>query len=422
MVIPCYNKAGYIDDMFRSVCGQTYDDIELVIVNDGSDDGTREKILCWLPKFSERGFETVFIDRENTGVSKAVYNGLSCVTGGYVCICDCDDILRADYVSKMAAVLDGGAAVNWVICNIPENSILNEAVKENVLYAYLLHVMPWGVPYKLIRTSFLKECAVLESFIGSRFTQEPQINLPLALSGSAPAIINERLYVYRKIEGSIFSASIKDGEAAARFWNIQNDLILQILETHKRDSKVNKQICEIHKHHICYTYTKAQVYADGFYASVRESGLLNPPQTVFFDRLYNNYGVAAAHDYYIRSIFNLISRGAGMAEVFEREGVQITACAALSETARGFLPLFTAYVKFTRYWDIAAENGKTVNGQTVSEPDYESLRNDDIIVIFAEKPDVVDEISKKCGGAQVFRYADLCNYVYYKGSAYNEQR
>ena len=56
MVMPCYNKVDYIAEMFDSIISQEWDNIELILVNDGSTDGTREVIAEYEQRFSARGF------------------------------------------------------------------------------------------------------------------------------------------------------------------------------------------------------------------------------------------------------------------------------------------------------------------------------------------------------------------------------
>lgn len=76
MVVPCYNKVNYIGEFFQSVYDQVWDNIELILVNDGSTDGTREIIRQWEPRFVRRGYSVQIIDQENRGVFGAIKAGL----------------------------------------------------------------------------------------------------------------------------------------------------------------------------------------------------------------------------------------------------------------------------------------------------------------------------------------------------------
>ena len=211
MVIPCYNKVGYVDDMFQSVYNQEWDNIEIIIVNDGSTDGTREKMDAWESRFKERGYDVIIIDQENLGVGTAVRNGLLKITGDYICVPDCDDILSPYYVSHMAEVLENNFSVQWVWCNISKESMIHKIRnRSKLLLLLLLEYNNWSVCFKLVRTSYIEKCRVLDTFIESRITQEPQINIPLAAGGAWPHFLCEYLYSYNTtVESSIRNSSQK---------------------------------------------------------------------------------------------------------------------------------------------------------------------------------------------------------------------
>ncbi len=86
VIIPVYNGEKYIQRCVDSVLNQTYSDIEIIVINDGSTDNT-ENIL---KSYSN----IVLINKENEGVSKARNTGLSLAKGDYVYFCDADDYLE----------------------------------------------------------------------------------------------------------------------------------------------------------------------------------------------------------------------------------------------------------------------------------------------------------------------------------------
>lgn len=92
IVMPAYNSAGTIKKSVESVLGQTYSNIELVIVNDGSKDDT-ETIVKELMKNDSR---IKFISVPNGGVSKARNTGIDNATGDYIGFIDSDDTIDND--------------------------------------------------------------------------------------------------------------------------------------------------------------------------------------------------------------------------------------------------------------------------------------------------------------------------------------
>ena len=88
VIIPVYNGEKYIQRCIDSVFNQTYSNVEIIVVNDGSTDNT-ENIL---KKYSN----IVLVNKKNEGVSKARNTGFSLATGDYVYFCDADDYLEKD--------------------------------------------------------------------------------------------------------------------------------------------------------------------------------------------------------------------------------------------------------------------------------------------------------------------------------------
>ena len=97
IIIPCYNVGEYIEKCIRSICAQSYRNLQIIAVNDGSKDDTLEK-LQHLSKNDER---VEIIDKKNEGVSTARNDGINAAQGNYVIFVDGDDYLAPDYVEYM---------------------------------------------------------------------------------------------------------------------------------------------------------------------------------------------------------------------------------------------------------------------------------------------------------------------------------
>ncbi len=102
VIIPCYNMGGYIDEAVDSALAQTFTDIEIIIIDDGSDDTmTKSKLQNYLrPK-------TRVIHMQNSGVAAARNRGISEATGCYILPLDADDRIAPTFVEKACYVLDG---------------------------------------------------------------------------------------------------------------------------------------------------------------------------------------------------------------------------------------------------------------------------------------------------------------------------
>lgn len=95
VIIPCYNVEKYVRECVDSVLNQTLKDIEIIIINDGSTDGTRQV----LKEYEE--IENVHIlDQENMGLSASRNKGLDMASGKYVYFLDSDDEIESDVLES----------------------------------------------------------------------------------------------------------------------------------------------------------------------------------------------------------------------------------------------------------------------------------------------------------------------------------
>lgn len=92
IIIPCYNQAEYLTESFESALQQTYKNIEIIIVNDGSSDNTKD-IARELPY-------NILINQDNKGLSFARNEGIRCSTGDYILTLDADDKISPDFIEK----------------------------------------------------------------------------------------------------------------------------------------------------------------------------------------------------------------------------------------------------------------------------------------------------------------------------------
>ncbi|MDR3294333.1 MAG: glycosyltransferase family 2 protein [Clostridiales Family XIII bacterium] len=206
MVVPCYNKAPYVEGMMQSIYVQKWDNIELILVNDGSTDGTREIIGEWEPKFIERGYEVVIIDQKNQGAAAAVYKGMQHMSGEYFCTVDCDDRLDPAYVSTMAGWLVEHLEYEWAACGCAYTLEKGEKVNiaqfdckpdmPQILENYMFYRIITSACVYIVRTNYIKKCEVLNVHTMPCVSQEPQIIVPLAAGEGKLKYFEEALYLY----------------------------------------------------------------------------------------------------------------------------------------------------------------------------------------------------------------------------------
>ncbi len=100
VIIPCFNASRFIADAIASVLDQTYPRVEIIVVNDGSSDGSRELLRQLEPLVT-------VIDQTNSGRSAARNRGLDSSAGELVLFLDADDILERNHIATLVESLEG---------------------------------------------------------------------------------------------------------------------------------------------------------------------------------------------------------------------------------------------------------------------------------------------------------------------------
>ena len=115
IITPCYNGEKYLGRFFQSILDQTYPDVELIFVNDGSTDNTEGIALEYGEKLKARGYGFTYIFQSNSGQSAAVNQGLKLFKGDYLNWTDSDDFLTTDSIEKRVRFLEDNPEVGLVI-------------------------------------------------------------------------------------------------------------------------------------------------------------------------------------------------------------------------------------------------------------------------------------------------------------------
>ncbi len=109
VVIPCYDLGRYVDKAVESVLAQTFQDFEIVVVDDGSTDPTTTRLLSDYDRPRTR-----VVSIAHRGLAAARNVGIAETTGPYVCALDADDRLEPTFLEKAARLLDEDASIDFV--------------------------------------------------------------------------------------------------------------------------------------------------------------------------------------------------------------------------------------------------------------------------------------------------------------------
>lgn len=121
IIVPVYNAQKGLSRCLESICSQTYQELEIIVLNDGSTDDS----LAICEQFRAKDPRIVVVDKENEGVSRTRNAGLTLAQGDYIQFADSDDALDPDYTQNLVqAALQHNAdlviAPYWMV--IPSNS------------------------------------------------------------------------------------------------------------------------------------------------------------------------------------------------------------------------------------------------------------------------------------------------------------
>lgn len=218
VIIPAYNIAKYLPATLAAVRNQTFDDFEIIAVDDGSTDETYDV----LQSFSiENPGRMIIIHQDNRGVSAARNAALQKASGEYIAFVDSDDLLERNYLRSLLEAAEASRA-DMVKCSYEwfddaDGRVLGSvsAAERNVEYAvgkkYVFHYCIWA---SLYRTDFLKNYNILFS-VGEQMEDSPFSLLTNQLAGRV-SIVDRVLYHHR-----VHASSIMDNVAKA----VKNPLI-----------------------------------------------------------------------------------------------------------------------------------------------------------------------------------------------------
>lgn len=227
IIIPCFNTEKYIIKCLTSISEQTYKNIEVLLVNDGSTDNTAS--ICKNFVKTDNRFKIITL-KKNYGPAYARNTGLDFVTGNYVCFIDSDDYVDKNYISKLLNVAikhkaDITECQNYCLIGDKLTSKYNDkeykcteiiSTGQEILRNYLKHATPRistsSVYNKLYKIDLFKNNHIAFDPKLTRF-EDSDIMYQLYAKTTKHVYITDKLYFHVHREKSIMRTfeSSKDG-------------------------------------------------------------------------------------------------------------------------------------------------------------------------------------------------------------------
>jgi len=203
VIIPCYNHGQFLSEALDSVMQQTYQNFEIIIINDGSDDPETLRVLesVNLP-------DSIVLHKTNGGASSARNYGIEKSTGEYILTLDADDRFEPSFTEKAVSILNNNPETGMVTCYVKrcngshttlvdlQGGMLEDFLIENHASASLL---------------FRHQCWVDAGGYDEKIPgfEDWEFFINVTKHGWAVASIPEYLFYYKDIKGSNYDQHLK---------------------------------------------------------------------------------------------------------------------------------------------------------------------------------------------------------------------
>lgn len=212
VIIPVYNSEKYLEQCLNSVVSQTYQNIEIILVNDGSSD--QSESIC--KTYAEKDKRIHYIIQQNQGASAARNTGIKASTGRYILFVDADDYIAKDMVETMMNMVDEGS---MAVCNygtFNESGILQDklTVYHQSVYNsrkdYLADIhQSWGPVAKLYDRRIIGDIRFNPKY---KLAEDLLFNIEIICKnpGFQICATDKVLYYYRQDDQSLSHQEFKD--------------------------------------------------------------------------------------------------------------------------------------------------------------------------------------------------------------------
>lgn len=146
VIIPIYNSELWLDACIGSILAQTFNDFELILIDDGSSDSSAE--IC--NRYGRTDGRIRVIHKTNGGTSAARAEGVRASQGEFVFFADSDDSLEPECLENLYEILSSRNDIDIAICNLPHNQtgyLDNESYREKCISG-TIYPAPWGKLYR----------------------------------------------------------------------------------------------------------------------------------------------------------------------------------------------------------------------------------------------------------------------------------
>lgn len=262
IIVPAYNVADYLPACLESLLHQTYSNIEIIVVNDGSTDQTKSIAVRYKKEYSD----IILIDQKNEGLSGARNKGIKQAKGDYICFVDSDDWVEKDMIrTAVCSLTQNEEAVLWGYIKEYIHTSIKQPLSKGIerysekniysLYQRIIgpineqlkhpecvdsYITAWG---KLYKTSIIKDNQI--QFVSTKEigTEDLLFNVQFFSHVKNAVILPDCLNHYRKTNISSLTSNYKSCLFAQ--WTTLQNLVWKVIQGNPllEEAYYNRIVC-----------------------------------------------------------------------------------------------------------------------------------------------------------------------------------
>lgn len=208
VIVAVYNTEKYVEKCLNALLNQTYQNLEIIVVEDGSTDNSKEV----LKKYADNKKIKIIYNKKNSGLSYSRNVGLENATGDYIGYIDSDDYVDLDYYEKlMHAIIDNKADIAICDMKVVDEETNTETVSRccNSDEFTVYNVVDNGLAASACNKLFKKELISKYKFAEGKVNEDIAVVIPTLVNAKKISYANT-YYYYIQRNGSIQNSSFSD--------------------------------------------------------------------------------------------------------------------------------------------------------------------------------------------------------------------
>lgn len=220
IIIPCFNYEQFVEEAIKSVANQTYKNVEIIVINDGSTDNS-DKVIKQLQ--TAYGFK--YVTQQNRGIIPTRNRGVELATGDFIIQLDADDYVDSTYIDKCLNTAEKFKAdiVYTQVQIFGRTNFVSKYIDydlEKLKHDNYIHATA------LVRRKILKDNPY-DPYLNDKGNEDWDLFLDLCLDGARAKLVDEPLLYYRKhttrkSRSDEFATVFKEMLVRHHVWNKQN--------------------------------------------------------------------------------------------------------------------------------------------------------------------------------------------------------